>query len=108
MRKRKMGFARALGLGKTQITCVLALAALLLVAGGAAAQSGYDLSWWTVDNGGETFSTGGGYSLGGTIAQPDAGLLTGLGYRLEGGFWIGGAPPGSVYRVYLPVVMRGY
>ena len=87
---------------------LLALAALLLLAGVALAQGGYDLSWWTVDGGGQTFSTGGSYSLGGTIAQPDAGLLTGLGYRLEGGFWVGGAPPGSVYRVYLPVVMRGY
>jgi len=108
MRKGKMGFAKAKGPGKPQMTCVLVLAALLLVAGGAAAQSGYDLSWWTVDNGGYTFATGGDYSLGGTIAQPDAGLLTGLGYRLEGGLWVGGAPPGSVYRVYLPVVMRGY
>jgi len=86
---------------------LLALAALLLLAGVALAQGGYDLSWWTVDTGGQTFSTGGSYSLGGTIGQPDAGLLTGDGYRLEGGFWIGGAA-GGVYRVYLPVVMRRY
>ena len=66
---------------------------------------GYDLSWWTVDGGGQTFSTGGGYSLGGTIGQPDAGLLAGTGYRLGGGFWSGAA---AVYDVYLPVVMRNY
>ena len=30
------------------------------------------LNWWTVDGGGATYSTGGSYSLGGTIGQPDA------------------------------------
>ena len=57
---------------------------------------------------GQAFSAGRNYSLGGTIGQPDAGLLIGVGYRLEGGLWIGGAPAGGPYRVYLPVVLRGY
>ena len=85
----------------------LILAALLLLGSGALAQggNGYDLSWWTADGGGQTFSTGSGYSLGGTIGQPDAGLLAGSGYHLSGGFW-GGAT--AVYDVYLPVVMRNY
>lgn len=51
---------------------LLALAALLLLASVALAQGGYDLSWWTVDGRGYTFSTGGGYSLGGTVGQADA------------------------------------
>ena len=34
---------------------------------------GYDLTWNTIDGGGYMFSTGGGYSLGGTMGQPDAG-----------------------------------
>ena len=56
---------------------LLALIALLLLASVARAQSGggYDLSWSTIDGGGATFSTGGGYSLGGTVGQPDAGVL---------------------------------
>ena len=83
---------------------LLAIGLILLLAGGAAAQGGYDLSWWTVDGGGYTFSTGGTYSLGGTIGQPDAGLLEGPGYRLSGGFWSGGGGP---YVVYLPVILRG-
>jgi hypothetical protein len=93
----------------------LALAALLaiLLSGAAAAQggvqvphSGYDLSWWTVDGGGATFSTGPGYSLGGTLGQPDAGLMAGPGYTLAGGFWpAAGQLP---YRVYLPLSVRGY
>lgn len=77
----------------------------LTLAVGASAQSGggYDLSWWTVDGGGYTWSTGGGYSLAGTIGQPDAGVLQGSGYTLAGGFW-GGV--GVQYRLYLPLVLR--
>ena len=83
----------------------LAVCVVLLLASGVMAQGGYDLSWWTADGGGYTFSTGGNYSLGGTIGQPDAGLLTGPGYTLAGGFWSGAGQP---YRVYLPLVMRNY
>jgi hypothetical protein len=67
----------------------------------------YDLSWWSVDSGGATFSTGGAYELGGTIGQPDAGTLTGGGYTLGGGFWGGGAVAVE-HKVYLPVVLRQY
>ena len=69
---------------------------------------GYDLTWSTVDGGGYTFSTNGGYTLGGTAGQADAGLLTGGGYVLGGGFWHGGAAPGDVYEVCLPAVMRNH
>src|SRR5215212_6527701 len=48
---------------------------------------GYDLSWSTVDGGGGTSSSGGIYSLGGTIGQPDAGETSGGVYGLTGGFW---------------------
>ncbi len=89
---------------------LLGLAVLLLaVAGVALAQSGggYDLSWWTVDGGGYTWSEGGGYSLGGTAGQPDAGAaLSGGGYTLTGGFWGGAA--GSNYILYLPIMFKNY
>lgn len=54
------------------------------------AQSGgsYDLTWNTFDGGGATFSTGGTYSLGGTIGQADAGTMSGGTYSLSGGFWV--------------------
>lgn len=65
---------------------------------------GYDLTWSTIDGGGAMFSTGGGYSLGGTIGQPDAGLLSGGGYTLAGGFWGGG----GFYRIFLPIIAREY
>jgi hypothetical protein len=47
----------------------------------------YSIDWLSVDGGGGT-SSGGGYSLAGTIGQPDAGVtMTGCGYSIDGGFW---------------------
>ena len=65
---------------------------------------GYDLTWNTIDGGGYMVSTGGSYSLGGTIGQPDAGVMNNGGYSLTGGFWGGAAAP---YQIYLPVVIKG-
>jgi hypothetical protein len=86
---------------------LLVLLLLLTVATSVSAQSGggYDLSWNTVDGGGTTWSEGGGYSLGGTVGQPDAGVLSGGGYTLAGGFWGGAA---ARYGVYLPLVLRNF
>ncbi len=62
----------------------------------ASAQTGgiFDLSWNTIDGGGATYSTGGVFSLGGTIGQPDAGVMSGGVYTLQGGFWPGAAAAG--------------
>jgi hypothetical protein len=46
----------------------------------------YSIDWSTIDAGGGT-STGGVYSVSGTIGQPDAGTMSGGNYTLEGGFW---------------------
>ena len=92
------------------VSRLLLLAALLsLLASVARAQSGggYDLTWSTIDGGGATWSEGGGYALGGTIGQPDAGVLSGGGYTLAGGFW-GGGGAAAQYRIYLPLVLRNY
>ena len=69
---------------------VLLTIALPMGAPRAEAQSGggYDLTWNTIDGGGVTFSTGGAYSLDGTIGQGDAGTLSGGSYTLTGGFWV--------------------
>jgi hypothetical protein len=63
---------------------------------------GYDLTWNSIDGGGTMFSMG-GYSLGGTIGQPDAGTLSGASYTLAGGFWVGGS---NGYKVYLPLIVK--
>lgn len=84
----------------------------LLVGGGlgrhAAAQSGggYDLSWSTVDGGGER-TAGGGFVIIGTAGQPDAGALTNGSHLLAGGFWpASSTAAGVVYHVYLPLLRR--
>ena len=66
----------------------LALAAFFLLpsAIGLRAWGQYSLDWCTVDGGGGT-STGGVYTVSGTIGQPDAGAMTGGNYTLSGGFW---------------------
>jgi hypothetical protein len=51
----------------------------------AFAQS-YSIDWHTIDGGGGT-STGGVYSVSGTVGQPDAGTMSGGNYSLDGGFW---------------------
>jgi hypothetical protein len=85
-------------------TFALALALALLIVSSSWSQTGggYDLTWSTIDGGGG-HSSGGAYSLGGTIGQPDAGTLGGGKYQLVGGFW-GGAASGA--KIYLPLVRR--
>ena len=46
----------------------------------------YSIDWFTIDGGGGT-STGGVYSVTGTVGQPDAGHLSGGNITLDGGFW---------------------
>ena len=82
---------------------VLFLALLLSAVALASPAQNYAISWWTVDGGGGTFSTGGSYSLGGTIGQTDGRVLEGGDYRLAGGFWGGAA---ALYTVFLPLVLR--
>ena len=65
---------------KAFITTVLSLCATLAVA------QSYSIDWHTIDGGGGT-STGGVYSVSGTIGQPDAGTMSGGSYSVEGGFW---------------------
>lgn len=56
-----------------------------LIAAAASAQD-YSIDWYKVAGGGGT-STGGTYTVSGTIGQPDAGVMSGGNYSLVGGFW---------------------
>ena len=70
---------------------------------------GYELAWSTIDGGGAMNATGGAYTLGGTIGQPDAGAaMNGGGYTLVGGFWGGAGPAGAParYSICRPVVIK--
>ena len=71
----------------TTVILALALASAVLA-------NGFTISRSTVDGGGEMFSTGGDFELSGTIGQADAGVLTGGGFQLTGGFWFE-QPPGD-------------
>jgi len=63
-------------------TCFVAL----FLATTASAQS-YSINWYKIAAGGGT-SSGGQYTLSGTIGQPDASMtMTGGNYSLTGGFW---------------------
>jgi len=94
------------GAVKRLLRIFLAPALVLVFTGVALAQSGngFDLTWSTVDGGGGT-STGGVFSLQGTIGQPDAGTLVGGSYTLQGGFWSDIQAPARTI-VYLPLVIK--
>ena len=69
-------------------------AAILLATSVARAQT-YSIDWYKVSGGGGS-STGGVYSVSGTIGQHDAGgPMTGGNYCVTGGFW-------SLYAVQTP------
>ena len=91
---------------------LILLGVALLLAGAvglASAQSGYRVSWWTVDGGGGRLSSDGGYALLGTAGQPDAGEpLSSASYTLTGGFSSGAPalPPVDEYRVFLPIILK--
>jgi len=98
---------------------ILLVSSLACCAFGAHAQS-YSIDWSTIDGGGGT-STGGVYSVSGTIGQPDVGsAMTGGNYSLTGGFWslyavqTAGAPVLSIKFinntaiVYWPSPSTGY
>src|SRR3989442_14917997 len=61
---------------------------IILFLGSSASAQDFKIDWYTIDGGGGT-STGGVYSLSGTIGQPDAGKLSGGNFVLDGGFWGG-------------------
>ena len=73
---------------------VSTLAALMMAPAAALGQMGpnLDLTWSTIDGGGGT-SSGGGFTVSGSIGQPDAGAMSGGGLTLAGGFWGAGGPP---------------
>lgn len=75
---------------KRNMTLAIVAGVLLLVVAGITLAAGLDLSidWWTADGGGGGYA-GGGYSLQGTVGQPEAGEAAGGGYSLSSGYWGG-------------------
>jgi len=73
----------------------------------SAEPGGYELTWSAIDGGGGV-SSGGSFTVDGSIGQPEAGSMSGGGYTLGGGFWGGGSipPASSKYELYLPLVLK--
>jgi hypothetical protein len=81
-----------------QRTSVRLLFALTLAAIGfavAVRAQQFAIDWYSISAGGGE-SSGGNYSLVGTIGQPDAGGLSGGNFSLEGGFLPGIVVPSSI------------
>ena len=79
----------------------LLLAATLLLFGTLNLQAQYSIDWFTIDGGGGT-STGGVYTVTGTIGQPYAGgPMTNGQYSVTGGFW---AMPTAIQVVGAPTL----
>ena len=80
---------------KRTLPAFVALSLVIILATAVSAQlagGGPEINWYTIDGGGGT-STGGTYSLSGTIGQPDAGgPMTGGTSSVPGGFWPGAIP----------------
>lgn len=72
---------------------LLGLIGVFGLTGSVLAQS-YSIDWFTIDGGGGV-STGGVFSVSGTIGQPDAGTMSGGDYSVTGGFW-------SIFAVQTP------
>ena len=71
---------------KTLIKSLVAFGGVIVVTAGAFAQT-YAIDWFTIAGGGGT-TTGGVYSITGTLGQPGAGSpMVGGNYSLTGGFW---------------------
>ena len=93
---------------KIKIMRTLVAAAFLGLPGLASAQ--HEISWWTVDGGGGA-SSGGVFSLNGSIGQPEGGSMAGGTFTMNGGFWgvVGiptpGAPPLRITRMNDRVVV---
>src|SRR5437660_6145162 len=81
----------------------LLMVGLLLAASTVRGQN-FSIDWFTIDGGGGT-STGGVYSVSGTIGQPDAGHMSGGNFTIDGGFWgiiaVVQTPGAPLLRIFL-------
>jgi hypothetical protein len=92
---------------------MLSILALLALGGAALAQVSdhYDLSWHVLAPGGREGMASGNYAVHGTLGQLTIGPASSGGTAVGSGYWSGvtGAAGGAVstiYRIYLPLILR--
>jgi hypothetical protein len=77
-----------------RLVCFWTMAGMFTAA--VAQAQNFSVDWFTVDGGGGN-STGGVFSVSGTVGQPDAGAMIGGIYTLQGGFWAAYQMPGAPF-----------
>ncbi len=73
------------------LTLILTISALLATTVDCCADD-LEISWWSVDGGGDIQTTGGDLELSGTIGQSDVETMSGGEFTIAGGFWSGSPP----------------
>ncbi|MBI1841439.1 MAG: hypothetical protein HYR88_11390 [Verrucomicrobia bacterium] len=69
-----------------RLIALFSIAGALVSSPQDARSQNFSIDWSTLDGGGGV-SSGGGYTVSGTIGQPDAGVMTGGDFVVSGGFW---------------------
>lgn len=88
-------------------TSTTLLAALLIELGlSSLLGQSYSIDRFAIAGGGGT-STGGNFTLNGTLGQPDAGTMSGGNYSLAGGFWGASQTPPPAGSVIIKVWLVG-
>jgi FlgD Ig-like domain len=80
--------ARRPGVRVPGVAGALIVLTALVTFAASPARANYSLGWFSVDGSGSPQSSAGTFALRGTIGQPEAGVLSGGGYSLVGGFWV--------------------
>jgi len=91
---------------RRRVTVLLALTAILLLAGSALAMSStnYRLDWFTpLTSGGGGAASSTNYAINLTIGQAAIGASSSASYGVGLGYWYGAV---AQYKVFLPVVLR--
>jgi hypothetical protein len=85
--ENQMPFANIMKMKTSRLARIAGAFALLTAFCLSAGAQSYSINWYKIAGGGGT-STGGTYSVSGTIGQPDAsGAMSGGNYSVTGGFW---------------------
>ena len=87
------------------MTILLALTAILLLAGSALAMSSthYRLDWFTPMTGGGASANSASYAVNLTVGQTAIGVSSSANYGAGLGYWYGAV---TQFRIYLPVVLK--
>jgi len=91
---------------RRRVTILLALTAILLLAGSALAMSStnYRLDWFTpMTGGGGAPASSASYAVNFTVGQTVIGASSSANYGAGLGYWYGAV---AQFRIYLPLVLR--